>query len=124
MDFLETVNTKPTEVPVVDNQFRAQSDANGKVMTKQGTDLYFQNLQKDKYPPEGQDLKLISTEIYQSVNPFWIIVLTPIDRWFFWFMKARGKELSTPSKFAWGTINRRIIICGNGMLHACQPIFI
>jgi len=102
--FLETVNTKPTEVPVVDSQFRAQADAHGKVLTKQGADLYFQNLQKEKYPPEGQDLKLISTEIYQSVNPFWIIVLTPIIVAFFGFMKARGKELSTPSKFAWGTL--------------------
>ncbi|MDQ6761196.1 MAG: peptide MFS transporter [Bacteroidota bacterium] len=103
-NFLETVNTKPTEVPVVDNQFRAVADANGKVQTKQGTDLYFQNLQKDKYPPPGQDLKLISTEIYQSINPFWIIVLTPLVVGFFGFLKARNKELSTPSKFAWGTI--------------------
>jgi proton-dependent oligopeptide transporter, POT family len=102
--FLETVNTKPTEVPVVDNQFRPLADANGKVLTKQGTDLYFQNLQKSKYPPPGQDLKLISTEIYQSINPFWIIVLTPLVVGFFGFLKARGKEMSTPSKFAWGTI--------------------
>ena len=102
--FLETVNTKPTEIPVVDGQFRAQADAKGNVMTKQGTDLYFQNLPKEKYPPEGQDLKLISTEIYQSINPFWIIVLTPVVVAFFGWMKARGKELSTPSKFAWGTL--------------------
>jgi POT family proton-dependent oligopeptide transporter len=103
-NFLETVNTKPTEVPVVDSQFRAVSDANGKVMTKMGTDLYFQNLQKDKFPPPEKDLKLISTEIYQSINPFWIIVLTPLIVGFFGFLKARGKEMSTPSKFAWGTI--------------------
>ncbi|HWH62623.1 MAG TPA: peptide MFS transporter [Ginsengibacter sp.] len=102
--FLEKVNTQPTEVPVVDNQFRALADAKGNVMTKQGTDLYFQNLPKDKYPPPGQDLKLLSTEIYQSINPFWIIVLTPLIVGFFGFLKARGKELSTPSKFAWGTI--------------------
>ena len=103
-NFLETVNTKPTEVPVVDSQFRAVSDGNGKVMTKMGTDLYFQNLQKDKFPPPEKDLKLISTEIYQSINPFWIIVLTPLIVGFFGFLKARGKEMSTPSKFAWGTI--------------------
>ena len=102
--FLEKVNTQPTEVPVVDNQFRALADAKGNVMTKQGTDLYFQNLPKDKYPAPGQDLKLLSTEIYQSINPFWIIVLTPLIVGFFGFLKARGKELSTPSKFAWGTI--------------------
>jgi proton-dependent oligopeptide transporter, POT family len=103
-NFLETVSTKPTEVPVVDSQFRAVADASGKVMTKTGTDLYFQNLQKDKFPPPGKDLKLISTEIYQSINPFWIIVLTPLIVGFFGFLKARGKEMSTPSKFAWGTI--------------------
>jgi proton-dependent oligopeptide transporter, POT family len=102
--FLDTVNTKATEIPIVDNQFRAVADANGKVMTKQGTDLYFQNLQKEKYPPQGEDLKLISTEIYQSVNPFWIIVLTPVIVAFFGYMKSKGKELSTPSKFAWGTL--------------------
>ena len=102
--FLESVSTKPTEVPVVDNQFRAQADDKGKVMTKVGTDLYFQNLQKDRFPPQGQDLKLISTEIYQSINPFWIIVLTPVVVALFGFMKRRGKELSTPSKFAWGTL--------------------
>jgi POT family proton-dependent oligopeptide transporter len=102
--FLETVSTKPQEVPKVDDQFRPIADANGKVQTHMGTDLYFQNLQKDKYPPPGEDLKLISTEIYQSINPFWIIVLTPLIVGFFGYMKARGKELSTPSKFAWGTI--------------------
>jgi POT family proton-dependent oligopeptide transporter len=102
--FLESVNTNPTDVPVVDKQFRPQSDANGKVMTQQGTDLYFQNLPKDKYPAPGDDLKLFSTEIYQSVNPFWIIVLTPLVVGFFGWMKARKKELSTPSKFAWGTL--------------------
>jgi len=102
--FLESVNTNPTEVPIVDEQFRAQSDAKGKVITKQGTDLYFQNLPKDKYPPQGQDLKLISTEIYQSVNPFWIIVLTPIVVAFFAWRQRIGKTLSTPSKFAWGTL--------------------
>jgi POT family proton-dependent oligopeptide transporter len=102
--FLETVSTKPTEIPVVDDQFRPVADVSGKVQTKQGVDLYFQNLQKDKYPPPGEDLKLFSTEIYQSINPFWIIVLTPLIVGFFGYMKARRKELSTPSKFAWGTI--------------------
>jgi POT family proton-dependent oligopeptide transporter len=102
--FLETVNTNPTDVPVVDSQFRAQTDEHGKVLTKQGTNLYFQNLQKEKYPAPGQDLKLFSTEIYQSVNPFWIIVLTPVIVAFFGWMKARNRELSTPGKFAWGTL--------------------
>jgi POT family proton-dependent oligopeptide transporter len=102
--FLEPVNTKPQEVPVIDAQFRAASGENGQVLTHTGVDPYFQNLPKEKWPPEGQDLKLISTEIYQSINPFWIIVLTPVVVGFFGWLRARKKELSTPSKFAWGTI--------------------
>ncbi len=102
--FMELQNTTPKDVPVLDEQFRAQTGADGKVVTHQGTDPYFQNLPKDKWPPQGQDLKLISTEIYQSINPFWIIVLTPVIVGLFGFLRARGKEPSTASKFAWGTI--------------------
>ena len=102
--FMEIASTKPREVPVIDEQFRAQADENGKVLTHAGTDPYFQNLPKDQWPQDGQDLKLISTEIYQSINPFWIIVLTPVVVGFFGWLRARNKELSTPGKFAWGTI--------------------
>ena len=38
------------------------------------------------------------------MNPFWIILLTPVIVGLFGFLRARGKEPSTPSKFAWGTI--------------------
>ena len=102
--FLQEINTKPKEVPVLDYHFHAKTDANGKVITEQGVDPYLHNIPKNEWPAEGENLKLISTEIYQSINPFWIIVLTPVIVGFFGFMKSRGKELSTPSKFAWGTI--------------------
>ncbi len=101
---LQTVNTKPQEIPVLDNQFRAKTNENGKVLTETGTDPYFKNLPKEKWPAEGQDLKLVSTEIYQSINPFWIILLTPIVVGLFGWLRARGKEPSTPSKIAWGVI--------------------
>lgn len=102
--FLQTVNTAPQETPVIDYQFRAQTDEQGKVVTHQGMDPYFQNLPKEKWPAEGQSLKLISTEIYQSINPFWIIILTPIVVGFFGWLRARKKEPSTPAKMAWGII--------------------
>ncbi len=102
--FLQTVNTKPQEVPVLDQQFRAQRGPDGKVLTQTGNDPYLQNLPKDQWPKDGEDMKLISTEIYQSINPFWIIVLTPVIVGFFGFLMGRKKEMSTPSKFAWGTI--------------------
>lgn len=102
--FLEKVNTTPQEVPKMDNQFRTTIGADGKVVTEIGLNPYFKNIPTNEHPPAGQDLKLVSTEIYQSMNPFWIIVLTPIIVGLFGIMQARKKEMSTPSKFAWGTI--------------------
>lgn len=102
--FLQNVTTTPQETPVIDHQFRALTDAQGKVVTHQGIDPYLQNLPKEKWPAEGQSLKLISTEIYQSINPFWIIILTPIIIGFFGWLRARKKEPSTPAKMAWGVI--------------------
>jgi POT family proton-dependent oligopeptide transporter len=74
------------------------------VITEQGVDPYFKNMPKEDWPAAGQDLKLVSTEIYQSINPFWIVALTPLIVPLFGFLRARGKEPSTPSKFAIGTI--------------------
>ena len=102
--FLEKINTNPMQVPVIDDQFRTSLGTDGKVKTTKGLNPYFQNLPKEKRPAEGEDLKLISTEIYQSINPFWIILLTPVIVGLFGFLRARGKEPSTPTKFAWGTI--------------------
>ncbi len=103
-DLAQTVNTKLKDVPVLDEHFRTQLGPDGKVVTHQGLDPYFHNLEKEAWPKQGEDLKLISTEIYQSINPFWIILLTPVVVGFFGFLRARGKEPSTPSKIAWGII--------------------
>src|SRR5581483_9234983 len=65
---------------------------------------YFQNLPRDQWPPPGKPLKLISTELYQSINPFCIILLTPVLVGFFGWLRARRREPSTTSKIAWGII--------------------
>jgi len=44
----------------------------------------------------------IPPEIWQAINPFFVIVLTPIIIWLFARMKAKGKEPSTPKKIAIG----------------------
>ena len=41
-------------------------------------------------------------EIFQSVNPFFVVTLTPLIMWLFAFLKKRGKEISTPKKIALG----------------------
>ncbi|MBS7377319.1 MAG: oligopeptide:H+ symporter, partial [Paludibacteraceae bacterium] len=44
----------------------------------------------------------IAPEIWQAVNPFFVIVLTPIIMWIFGALAKRGKEISTPRKIAIG----------------------
>ncbi|MBR5101600.1 MAG: peptide MFS transporter [Muribaculaceae bacterium] len=44
----------------------------------------------------------IAPEIWQAVNPFFVIVLTPIIMLIFGFLSKRGKEISTPRKIAYG----------------------
>ena len=44
----------------------------------------------------------IAPEIWQAVNPFFVITLTPIIMWFFGMLARRGKEISTPRKIAVG----------------------
>ncbi|MBR5439995.1 MAG: MFS transporter, partial [Prevotella sp.] len=44
----------------------------------------------------------IAPEIWQAVNPFFVIVLTPIIMWIFGILGRRGKEISTPRKIAYG----------------------
>ena len=41
-------------------------------------------------------------EIFQSVNPFFVVFLTPIIMWLFGRMKRKEKEISTPKKIAIG----------------------
>ena len=43
-----------------------------------------------------------SANIYQSVNPFWVILLTPVVVGIFGFLRRRGKEPTTPTKIAIG----------------------
>ena len=41
-------------------------------------------------------------EVWQAVNPFFVIVLTPLIMWLFGSLTRKGKEISTPKKIAIG----------------------
>ena len=49
-------------------------------------------IQNDAIPPE----------IMQCINPFFVIILTPIIMWLFASFARKGKEVSTPKKIAFG----------------------
>ncbi|HRO38519.1 MAG TPA: peptide MFS transporter [Flavobacteriales bacterium] len=65
---------------------------------------YLSNVAPDRMPAQGQSMKLYATQLYQSVNPFWIILLTPIVVGFWGWMRARKKEPATPTKIALGLV--------------------
>lgn len=44
----------------------------------------------------------IAPEIWQALNPFFVIVLTPVIIWFFAALARKGKVISTPRKIAIG----------------------
>ncbi|WP_312768826.1 peptide MFS transporter [Epilithonimonas sp.] len=95
------------EVPVYDNQFRSQKNKAGETIKVQGKDVYFKNInpeeqQKFEANPK-QEVYLFNTELFQSINPFWVIVLTPVIVGFWAIFRRRGKEPTTPTKIVIGT---------------------
>lgn len=99
---VQKVDTEISEVPKLDSYGRAVLDDDGKIIMEMGTHPYLFNLPKEQWPEEGKDLKLLSTEIFQSINPFFVVLLTPIVVGFFGFLRRRKKEPSTPAKIGWG----------------------
>lgn len=69
-------------------------------------------------------LNLWPTELQASINPFFVVLFTPLIVAFFLFLGRRKKEPSTPGKIAWGMLISAIswlvmvaaaIFSGNGM---------
>jgi len=99
---VQEVDTSPREVPKLDGHGRAVLDENGDPIIATGPHPYFNNLDKKEWPEQGRKLKLISTEIFQSVNPFFVVVLTPVVVAFFTMLRKSKREPSTPGKIGWG----------------------
>lgn len=99
---VQEVTYAKDSVPLVDAQFKVARDENDKVIKTWDYPIYFKNIPKDQLPAEGEQVKLVSTELGQSINPFWVIVLTPVVVGFFAFLKKRNKEPGTPWKIFYG----------------------
>jgi len=91
-------------VTLLNSKLEAVTDIEGNVEKTYNYPNYFINQPKEKLPAEGEKVSLISTEIFQSVNPFFIIILTPLVLSFFSRLRNRGKEPSTPAKMGWGLL--------------------
>ena len=51
---------------------------------------------------DGSVSNLISTELFQSINPFFVVLLTPLVIALFTWLASRKREPSTAAKIAWG----------------------
>lgn len=67
-------------------------------------DAYFNNVPKEAWPDDYVEVKLFSTELFQSINPGFIIVFTPLVVGLFGFLRRRKKEPSTPVKIGIGLL--------------------
>ncbi|MCE3258756.1 MAG: transporter [Bacteroidetes bacterium] len=104
LGFSENLKAENLEVNQLDEQFRKIKDAQGNPVKCLDYPPYFKNLEGSKIPKEGESLNLVNTEIFQSVNPFFVVVLTPLVIAFFSFMRKRGREPTTASKIAYGLL--------------------
>ncbi len=95
--------TKDT-ITLTDEQFRAVKAADGKVAKTYDFPSYYRNLPRDHWPEEGGTTHLLSTEIFQSINPFFVVALTPLVVAAFAFLRRRNKEPSTPGKIFLGLL--------------------
>ncbi|MCK6691106.1 MAG: peptide MFS transporter [Thermoanaerobaculia bacterium] len=104
INMAQEVKNDTSLVPKYDSQFRTTRDAEGNIVKEANVDPYFLNIPESERPPKGSSASLISTEIFQSVNPFFVVVLTPLVIIFFSWLRRRGKEPTTPAKIGWGLV--------------------
>jgi POT family proton-dependent oligopeptide transporter len=112
---------------ILDAQFRPTGQTGTTV------DPYLLNIPVEERPGAGEKIHVFATNLSQSVNPFWVIVLTPLVLAFFGWLRARGKEPSTPDKIFWGLVISAVsmffmigavMACHNGTIKASPWWFV
>lgn len=101
-DLVEEVDTKPRMVPKTDSHGVRLLDESGKPIEVEGPHPYFNNLPKEEWTPPEVKKPLFSTELFQSINAFFVVVLTPLIVGVWAWLARKGKEPSTPGKISIG----------------------
>jgi proton-dependent oligopeptide transporter, POT family len=97
LGFLQTVSDSNRMVPKVNQYLIDQKDETGHDIKILGPDPYFNNVPPEKWP--HGTMKVANTELFQSLNPMFIVVLTLIFVPLFTYLRSKGKEPTTASKF-------------------------
>ena len=117
---VEQVENKVDSVVKYDDKFKVVKD-DGVVVKELGRDVYLRNIDPAKAPPENDTIHVLNTELFQSINPFWVVLLTPVLVWFWSVLRRRNKEPSTPVKIALGLfITALSMLCMVGAVMASQ----
>lgn len=97
---VDTINYELDTVVVMDEQFRVKD----KKAMEINYPSYFKNLPEERKPDDGGAVYAFNANLFQSVNPFWVVAFTPLVVAFFAFLKRRKKEPTTPAKIAFGLL--------------------
>ncbi len=120
LNFSQKVSYTQDSVAKYDDQFRLQKD-NGQVIREINYPVYFKNIPEDKKPADGDTVSLWATNLSQSINPGWVILLTPLVVAFFTWMRRRNKEPSTATKIAFGLfVSGLSALVMVGAVYACN----
>lgn len=99
----KTLTYAKDSVEKYDEYFRLQKQ-NGVPVKEWNYPVYFRNEPPKRLPAEGSNIEVWSTNISQSINPGWVIMLTPLVVAFFTYLRSRKKEPSTATKVAFGLL--------------------
>lgn len=107
--FKSMLDSKKTQKSIYDSLNTAETRNLSKELGKEiglieKSHKYFENLPAEQRPSQGQDLKLFSTELYQSINPFWVVALTPVVVGLFGWLRRKNMEPNTAMKIAIGLL--------------------
>ncbi|MGI9191649.1 MAG: peptide MFS transporter [Chitinophagaceae bacterium] len=104
LKFSKSLTFAQDSTELYDAQFRLQKNEAGEVVKTIDYPLYFRNVAPEKRPQEGEKVSVWSTNLSQSINPGWVIMLTPLVVAFFTFLRRRNAEPTTPTKIALGLL--------------------
>jgi len=104
MYLAETLTFKKDSVPLFNDKFQLVKE-NAKAKLTYDFPVYFRNINPENTPKSDSQVYLFNTELFQSINPFWVIVFTPVVVAFFtWLKSRRKKDMSTATKIAFGLL--------------------
>jgi len=102
LGMVQTISSDSAMYPIMDHHFRTSKDTSGTTIKALLPHPYLINTPQSEWPEASQPMNLISTELFQSINPFFVVILTPVVVGFFGFLRKRKREPSTPAKIGWG----------------------